>query len=248
MSSSASQGWICLHRQIKSHWLWPDVKGRRYSKFEAWIYLILSANHQARKVDIGSKFIVVERGQLLTSQVALAKKWKWHRETVLQFLYQLKADEMLGIETSNHTSTGYTLLTICNYDKYQNIEGRASDIQSDIQSSTQPTSNRHPTDTNNNGNNKNNKNTRISASITNSGNGASELNLEESFEVFYKAYPKKRSKGQAEKTWKKIKPTPELFKTILDAIAHAKRSEQWRKNNGQYIPHPSTWLNAKGWE
>jgi len=122
-------GWICLHRQIKSHWLWPGVKGSRYSKFEAWIYLLLSTNHQARKIDIGSKLIIVGRGQLLTSQVALARRWSWHRETVSQFLYQLKADGMLGIETSKHTSTGYTLLTICNYDKYQDIEGRASDIQ-----------------------------------------------------------------------------------------------------------------------
>lgn len=122
-------GCICLHRQIKSHWLWPGVKGSRYSKFEAWIYLLLSTNHQARKIDIGSKLIIVGRGQLLTSQVALARRWSWHRETVSQFLYQLKADGMLGIETSKHTSTGYTLLTICNYDKYQDIEGRASDIQ-----------------------------------------------------------------------------------------------------------------------
>jgi len=155
MSSSASQGWICLHRQIKSHWLWPGVKGRRYSKFEAWIYLILSANHQARKVDIGSKFIVVERGQLLTSQVALAKKWKWHRETVLLFLYQLKADEMLGIDTSKHTSTGYTLLTICNYSKYQSGEEQASDIQPDIETDIRPASTQHPPYTNNNYNNVN---------------------------------------------------------------------------------------------
>jgi len=147
-------GWIRLHRIIKDHWLWPGVKGRRFSKFEAWLYLLLSANHQARKVDIGSRLITIERGQLLTSQVALGRKWSWHRETVLQFLYQLKADEMLDIETSKHTSTGYTLLSIRNYSKYQDIEGRASDIQSDIQSSIQPTSDRHPTDTNKNDKNE----------------------------------------------------------------------------------------------
>jgi len=22
----------------------------------------------------------------------------------------------------------------------------------------------------------------------------------------------------------------------------------WRKDSGQFIPHPATWLNAKGWE
>lgn len=155
MTNFDSQGWICLHRQIKFHWLWPGVKGRRYSKFEAWVYLLLSANHQTRKVDIGSKLITVGRGQLLTSQVALAKKWLWHRETVLLFLCQLKADEMLGIDTSKHTSTGYTLLTICNYDKYQSGEEQASDIQPDIETDIRPASTQHPPYTNNNDNNEN---------------------------------------------------------------------------------------------
>ena len=25
-------------------------------------------------------------------------------------------------------------------------------------------------------------------------------------------------------------------------------TEQWKKDNGKYIPYPSSWLNAKGWE
>ena len=68
------------------------------------------------------------------------------------------------------------------------------------------------------------------------------------FEDFWKAYPKKKSKGQAEKTWDKISPTNDLLKTMLIAIEAAKKSEDWIKENGAYIPHPSTWLNAKGWE
>ena len=27
-----------------------------------------------------------------------------------------------------------------------------------------------------------------------------------------------------------------------------KAARTMEKSNGQYIPHPSTWLNAKGWE
>ena len=68
------------------------------------------------------------------------------------------------------------------------------------------------------------------------------------FEDFYKAYPKKKSKGQAEKTWNKLSPTNDLLKTMLIAIEAAKTSEDWTKDNGKYIPHPSSWLNAKGWE
>lgn len=67
------------------------------------------------------------------------------------------------------------------------------------------------------------------------------------FERFYEAYPKKRAKGDAEKAFKSIGVTDELLQTMLDAIAVQKNSEQWSKNNGQYIPYPATWLRAKRW-
>jgi len=67
------------------------------------------------------------------------------------------------------------------------------------------------------------------------------------FDVFWKAYPKKKSKGQAEKAFSKIHPDEQLLATMLAMIEQAKKSEDWQKAGGQYIPHPATWLNAKGW-
>jgi len=75
-----------------------------------------------------------------------------------------------------------------------------------------------------------------------------ENNKKPKFEDFWKAYPKKKSKGQAEKTWKKIKPNATLFSEMLVGIEKAKKSPGWTKDNGEYIPYPSSWLNAKGWE
>jgi len=68
------------------------------------------------------------------------------------------------------------------------------------------------------------------------------------FNEFWKAYPKKRAKGKAEKVWNKIKPDKNLFNKIMSSLEIAKKSEDWTKNNGQFIPYPATWLNAKGWE
>jgi len=68
------------------------------------------------------------------------------------------------------------------------------------------------------------------------------------FAEFWALYPNKKSKGQAEKTWLKMKVTPELLGTILAGIKRAKQSRNWLKNSGEFIPYPSTWLNAKGWE
>jgi hypothetical protein len=71
---------------------------------------------------------------------------------------------------------------------------------------------------------------------------------EQLFDEFWAQYPRKRSKGQAEKTWVKLCPDDTLFADIMHGLARAKGSKDWQKDEGQFIPYPSTWLNAKGWE
>jgi hypothetical protein len=68
------------------------------------------------------------------------------------------------------------------------------------------------------------------------------------FACFWDAYPKKKSKGQAEKAWSKIEPNEQLLATMLAKIEQARTSVEWTREGGQFIPHPATWLNAKGWE
>lgn len=70
----------------------------------------------------------------------------------------------------------------------------------------------------------------------------------EAFASFWSAYPKKKNKGQAEKTFAKLKPDSDLLQTILNAVEGACHSADWLKNDGQFIPYPATWLAAKGWE
>lgn len=67
------------------------------------------------------------------------------------------------------------------------------------------------------------------------------------FEDFWEVYPKKKAKGDAEKAWTSIKPNELLAEQILQAVQRAKTSEQWRKDLGQFIPYPATWLRDKGW-
>ena len=68
------------------------------------------------------------------------------------------------------------------------------------------------------------------------------------FAEFWAAYPKKKNKGDAEKAWKVVKPSADLLAKILKAVEVAKAGNDWRKDNGQFIPFPATWLRAKGWE
>lgn len=70
----------------------------------------------------------------------------------------------------------------------------------------------------------------------------------DAFARFWAEYPKKVSKGQAERAFAKLNPDEHLLETILAAVQRAKTREQWRKDGGKFTPHPATWLNAKGWE
>lgn len=73
---------------------------------------------------------------------------------------------------------------------------------------------------------------------------------EREFAQFWAAYPRKKSKGQARKTWDKISKAKELpdLSVLLAAIAAAKAGHDWQQADGKYIPYPSTWLNDQGWE
>ncbi len=72
--------------------------------------------------------------------------------------------------------------------------------------------------------------------------------LAASFERFWSVYPKKRNKGDAWKAWRTLKPDEELVTVILAAVERAKASMQWRKDEGQFIPYPASWLRARGFE
>lgn len=70
----------------------------------------------------------------------------------------------------------------------------------------------------------------------------------ERFLIFYSAYPKKKDKQTALKIWKKLNPNDELLGLMLKSISAQKKSDDWLKDNGSYIPYPATWLNGHRWE
>lgn len=70
----------------------------------------------------------------------------------------------------------------------------------------------------------------------------------EGFNAFYAAYPRHAGKADALKAWNKLKPDIVLQAKMGEALTAQKKSPQWTKNNGQYIPMPSTWLNGRRWE
>ena len=66
------------------------------------------------------------------------------------------------------------------------------------------------------------------------------------FEAFWQEYPKKVGKDAAWKSWQKRKDKPDCIE-ILNAVYEQKNSVDWKKDGGQFIPNPATWINQGRW-
>lgn len=68
------------------------------------------------------------------------------------------------------------------------------------------------------------------------------------FEKFWAVYPRKVSKKNAEKAFARVNPEPSKLKLMIAAVVQQAKSPQWTKDEGQFIPHPTTWLNQERWQ
>jgi len=64
------------------------------------------------------------------------------------------------------------------------------------------------------------------------------------FERFWAAYPRKVGRLKAFPVWLRLKPPIEK---VLEAIGKSSKSQDWIKEGGKFIPHPTTWLNGGRW-
>lgn len=91
-------------------------------------------------------------------------------------------------------------------------------------------------------------NKNVKENNINNNNIESNIIIIEKFEKFYSEYPRKVKKDLVRKWFNKNKPDDELFDTIMKSLNKFKNSYDWIKQNGQFIPYPSSWLNEKRWE
>ena len=68
---------------------------------------------------------------------------------------------------------------------------------------------------------------------------------ETAFDRFWSAYPKRVGIEAARVAFDKVKVP---IDSLLAAIEQQKKSSQWRKENGRFIPNPATWLNQGRWQ
>lgn len=183
-----------------------------------WLWLIENAVIDEVIISVNNKPVKIQRGQLCYSLSYLAKAWGCSLSYCRTYLKHLKLWQ--AIDTQN--SKGQTLITICNYSKFQ--DGRT---QNDKGSIKKVASLSHSDD-------NNTKNVKECKRIKN--------NINSDFEEFWKACPRKIGKGKArEKYLIARKNEPKEF--LLEAIkAHAK---EVKGTEERFIPHPATWLHQE---
>lgn len=72
------------------------------------------------------------------------------------------------------------------------------------------------------------------------------MSIEEKFNDFWSAYPKKVGKKAAFTAFKRINPNDELLDRMKKAIEWQKMTYSWQ--DPQFIPNPLTWLHQERWE
>lgn len=139
------EGWIKLHRKFLE-WEWHDSP----ETVSVFVHLLMLANHEEKKWHGMS----IERGQLLTSRDQLSKLTGLTDRKIRTCINRLKSTSELTIKSTNK----YTIITICNYDKYQ-VKEDLTDQQNDQQNANERPATVQPT-------NKNEKN-NINITLTN---------------------------------------------------------------------------------
>jgi hypothetical protein len=138
-------GYIKTYRDIQNHWVWKE---KPFSRGQAWIDLILMANHSPAKFPLGSEMVEVDRGSFITSELKLMERWGWSKTKVRIFLDLLQNDSMI-IKKTDHKKT---TLTVTNYSVWQDSETTEEPKKDQKKTNKKPKK-----DTNNNEKNVNNE-------------------------------------------------------------------------------------------
>jgi len=101
----------------------PEWLAEPFTKAQAWVDLLLLANHKTGYIRRRGIMVAVERGQVGYSEEALAVRWKWSRGKVRRFFSELarlsRISRGISEKTVQKKTSVSSLIDIINYEKYQ---------------------------------------------------------------------------------------------------------------------------------
>lgn len=122
-------GWIKIHRDIAKHWIFKDAE-----KFKWWMDMLFLASYEGNKTNVGSKIVEIKRGQFIGSLSFFMKRWGVGKERIINYLRLLQSDGMIDKVSDKNI----TIITICNYESYQNVPDNLPDNNSDYHADNLP--------------------------------------------------------------------------------------------------------------
>jgi len=91
-----------------------------YDRRSAWLWLIANAAWKAKRINHKGRPLDLQRGQVLAGRKFLSQKWGWTEKQVRNFLVLLGTERMIEVvQSKGHLAN---VITICNYEIYQNAE------------------------------------------------------------------------------------------------------------------------------
>lgn len=232
--------YIKLHRQIKENILFQEK--RIFSKFEAWIDILIDCNFTQWEFLLGYEVIKVEAWSFITSKVKMSKKYTWSRWKLEKFLNLLQKQKMIEIKTVGKGNLRATQFFVLNYTNYQDnklsieLKQNLSDTKEILKQNLSDTQYKKVKKEKKVKNNNTSSKDDDWAWLKNN-----KKKIDESFEKFWNLYPKKVNKKRTEQKFKnlKLKDIDKLF-TGLNSY-----SQKWKieETKNQYIPWPDVWIN-----
>lgn len=129
-------GWIKLHRQFLSWEWWDDINTSRL-----FLFCLLKANHE----DKNWSGIEIKRGQFISSLSKIADECKLSQQQTRTSLNKLISTNEITRKATNK----FTLISLVNYNKYQNINKQDNKQPNKQVTNEQQTNNKQITTTKN---------------------------------------------------------------------------------------------------
>lgn len=207
---------------------------------QVYIWLLLSAAWS----DSRYKGAELKRGQVITTYPEMVEECEISTQQLRTILTRLKATGKITV----NTMAKFSIITLLEYDGAPEIDSQSNSPETVGQQPGNSLPAVEQQAINSPSLYKEYKEEKEEKKTKNTAPAAREEVFSPEFEKFWSSYPKKTAKVQAFKAFVKLDPDEELLNTMLSFLERQKKSAQWTKDDGQYIPYPATWLNGRRWE
>lgn len=218
--TDTSGGYVKLYRKTLQSPIWAN---KNLSRF--WLWCLLKASHREYELLVGYRRVHLFPGEFFTGRKAAAKETGLSEKTIRGCLFCLTNGKQVAVKRASVGS----VITICNWETYQsrqNEKGQRRASEGPAKGHKQEC--------------KEVKERNITPPTPPS----------DGFTLFWMAWPKHRRKAAKAKCrdlWRK-KNLQAKTSHIVAVVETAKRSRDWLKDEGEYIPAPLVWLNQERWD